>query len=397
MAGLDLCREAYHKYLGWNEGTLDTVDAVLSSFVANYLSGAKELVWLFIIGPASTGKTEILKTLMDFNPDGGWEKGRAIPNNSMTPKAFVSGYRDKEKPGVDPSLLARLQDGGVLISPDITTMLSMRADDLQYILGQMRGAFDGRFDSAAGNGGSTTYKTGFGWIGACTEALDDFRMTQQVMGERTLIIRNSRYMSSMTEQQRLLERSRSMTNATKHAWRTTVASTVCGLLDATIRRMATDPAPTVTVDPNASAWFEALSFTLARLRTVPLKKSYVGAEGPQRLNNQLRSIVSARALLENRTHVLPADMRLAVRLAQDTLPPVLSVMAHALWAAGDSYVDTGTLEEVSGCPRQDVHRQLTQWCKIGILEGAKGTWKFTAGFRQVAGSGKFFDDPMEIT
>ena len=399
MTGLEECRESFRNYLGWNDNTLDVVDVVLSGYVSNYMPGAKELVWVFVLGPASTGKTEVLKSVMDYNPDGGWPDGRAIPNNSMTSKAFISGFRDPERPGYDPSLMQRLQGGGVLISPDMTTMLAMRQDDLQYIMGQMRGAFDQRFDAAAGNAGTTTYKEGFGWIGACTEALDDLRMSMQVMGERALLVRNARFMGSLSEQKRLQTRMRNMSTSLKEAHRKKAAHQVCHLLDTTIKRLKDTPTE-VAADDLVMSQLDALATAVTRLRTVPLKKGFAGSEGPQRFLNQLRSLCTSRAHLENRSILTSGDVRIAVRVCQDTLPPVLSALASQLHACSRNGVPicSDTMEDTGILTRPEVLKQFNQWHRIGVLDKlSKSTWQYTAEFREILRAAAIFEETPNAT
>ena len=61
----------------------------------------------------------------------------------MTERTLASG-KEVEDGKPDPSLLARLHDGYVLLK-DFTSVLSMRHESRQVVLAQLREVYDGRF------------------------------------------------------------------------------------------------------------------------------------------------------------------------------------------------------------------------------------------------------------
>jgi len=119
----------------------DTViDVILAIQVANELRTDPN--WMLIIGPPSHAKTELLRSL-DGHP-------KTCFLSNLTPSTLVSGLRFK-KGQKDPSLLLTL-DGKTLVLKDFTSILSMRSEAQQEILGQLREVYDGQYSKAFGTG-----------------------------------------------------------------------------------------------------------------------------------------------------------------------------------------------------------------------------------------------------
>jgi hypothetical protein len=89
----------------------DLVDIALAVVVANRMTA--DPLWLFLVAPPSSGKTEIINSLRDV-PD-------VYPLSSLTPQTFASGF---ERKGVETSLLPRI-DGKVITMKDFGTVLQM--------------------------------------------------------------------------------------------------------------------------------------------------------------------------------------------------------------------------------------------------------------------------------
>jgi hypothetical protein len=100
------------------------IDVVLGSAAANFLE--EDALNLYLIGPSSYGKTEILRSL-NGHPS-------IYPLSSLTPHTLVSGFKE-EKPNPQKSLLIRLQQMGVtmVVLKDFTTVLELRSEARQEI------------------------------------------------------------------------------------------------------------------------------------------------------------------------------------------------------------------------------------------------------------------------
>jgi len=156
----------------------DTViDVILGTQVANQLKTDPN--WMLIIGPPSHAKTELLRSL-DGHP-------KACFLSNLTPSTLVSGLRSK-KDGEDPSLLLKL-NGKTLVLKDFTSILSMRSEAQQEILGQLREVYDGQYSKAFGTGKKIDWEGHVGLLGAVTPVYDKHYSVIGTLGDRFLLYR----------------------------------------------------------------------------------------------------------------------------------------------------------------------------------------------------------------
>lgn len=167
-------KDVIHKWLYMENDTV--IDVVAAVYIANRFDA--EPVWLLIIAPPSNTKTELLRAFE------GHEDACLISN--LTPATLVSGIKSKK--GDDPSLLPKLNDKLVILK-DFTTILSMRSENQQEIISQLREAYDGQYTKIFGNGKKVDWSGRFGLIGACTPIYDRHYGVIGSMGERFLLYR----------------------------------------------------------------------------------------------------------------------------------------------------------------------------------------------------------------
>lgn len=151
-----------------------------STVLANRLDS--QPVWLFLVGPASSTKSTIMKSM---------EGAKEIYMlSTLTQHALLSGYKDprKGKQGKDYSIMQHLHDKTLVIK-DFTSVISMRPDTRENIFGQLRDAYDG-FASRATGTGVIAHRAKFGILAACTAAIEDQRQAENFLGERFLYYKN---------------------------------------------------------------------------------------------------------------------------------------------------------------------------------------------------------------
>ena len=158
------------------------IDIIMATYIANNLS--TDPLWVLIIGPPSHAKTELLRGLEGHQCNGD-ETTYFISN--LTPSTLVSGIIPK-KGRPDPSLIYRLNDKFVVLK-DFTSILSMRSENQQEIIAQLREMYDGQYSKEFGNGKSVKWSGRFGLIGACTPIYDQHYGVVAQMGERFLLYR----------------------------------------------------------------------------------------------------------------------------------------------------------------------------------------------------------------
>ena len=153
------------------------IDVILATVIANLFN--TDPTWTLIIGPPSSAKTEVLRTL-----DG-------LPAihflSNLTPSTLVSGILPKGQ-NEDPSLIYKI-DGKIIVLKDFTTILSMRSEPQGEILAQFREIYDGQYTKAFGNGKVVNWNGKVGLIGACTPVYDKHYSVIGSLGDRFILYR----------------------------------------------------------------------------------------------------------------------------------------------------------------------------------------------------------------
>jgi 5S rRNA maturation endonuclease (ribonuclease M5) len=156
---LEEVHEAVSKIGMYLKELLETIVAVtISAQMRN-----KPPLWLMIVGPPSSIKTELVKMLDYLN-------GTLVYYvDSMTENAFASGFLPKD--GSEPHDLLPELDGKCFIVKDYTTMFSLNEETLKKILGDMTSMFDEDFNKFSATRGNVTYKSLFSQIGCITPSV----------------------------------------------------------------------------------------------------------------------------------------------------------------------------------------------------------------------------------
>lgn len=129
-------------------------------------------VWLFLVAPASAGKTTVIDGM-------GTDNAFQYQVSKFGPKVLVSGGGGQ---GNDFSLMPRLQNRCLGIK-DFTPILEMSAAVRDETFGLMRDAYDGHVTIAYGNGVTRTYPdTHWSCVAGVTEEIRKINNTS--MGER---------------------------------------------------------------------------------------------------------------------------------------------------------------------------------------------------------------------
>lgn len=162
----------------------DTVPvyAVLGAVAANLLDG--DPVWLGLIGPPSSAKTEILNsTLMLPN---------VVQAATLTPAGCLSGTpkRQHEK-GTKGGLLRQIGDFGIIVLKDFGSILSMRPDIKAETLAALREIYDGAWTRHVGTDGGKqlSWSGKVGLLFGATGVIDGHYSVIGAMGDRFLLSR----------------------------------------------------------------------------------------------------------------------------------------------------------------------------------------------------------------
>jgi len=337
--------EVFKKWLILDDPEI--IKIIAACMFANRLPG--DPLWLFVIAPPGGSKTEILRSLT-----GDW----AVTLSTLSEHSLISGLR-QGKNAPDPSLIPKL-DGKVLIIKDFTSILSMRRESREEILGTLRDSYDGECSKAFGSNVSTVhYKSKFGLIAAVTPIIDRYYSIEQQLGERFLKAR----LRSLNPEKVV---TKSLANIGKEdIMRRELSSAMQSFLLKTL---------VINEEPQYETGIQdqliALASLLALLRSGVSRNQFdhtidfvPEAEIGTRLVKQLSKIAIGCALVDKRTTVSQDDYQIAKRIALDTLHSKKKVIVDALIMLkikqGDVYFDTQEIGDFSNFP--------TETCKT-ILE-----------------------------
>jgi energy-coupling factor transporter ATP-binding protein EcfA2 len=156
--------------------------AVLGAAAANMLEG--DPVWLLVVGPPGSGKSELLQSL------NGLPHVRSAA--TITEAALLSGTpkRDRDQ-GAKGGLLREIGDFGILLCKDLTSVLSMHSDTRAALLAALREIYDGSWTRYVGtDGGRRLHWSGkLGLVAGVTPTIDRHHAVTSTMGERFVLFR----------------------------------------------------------------------------------------------------------------------------------------------------------------------------------------------------------------
>jgi Bifunctional DNA primase/polymerase, N-terminal/FaeA-like protein len=156
--------------------------AVLACIAANYLPG--DPVWLAVIAPPSSAKTEILNATVGLP--------NVVRAATLTPAGLLSGTPKKQQAkGAKGGLLQQIGDFGILAFKDFGSILSMHPETKAETLAALREVYDGSWTRHLGSdGGRTLHWQGkVGLITAATGVIDSHYSVIGAMGDRFLFSR----------------------------------------------------------------------------------------------------------------------------------------------------------------------------------------------------------------
>jgi hypothetical protein len=324
--------------------------AMLGTIAANMLSG--DAIWLGIIAPPSSAKTEMLITLVN------------IPHTEMVGTLSVAGLlsgtpQRQRAAGARGGLLQKIGTFGFLVLKDFGSILSMRPESKAELLAALREIYDGKWTRIIGaDGGRVLQWSGkIGLLFGCTRVFDSYYGVIGELGDRFLLCRMG-------------PNKKQFLHSIKHANR--AAQMRVQLVAAVTNLFATPlPAPRDISDKEIK-WLDDILQIVVRLRGA-VKRDYrtrelediYGAEGTARLGKALERVLSGLDCLG----IKRSRARRVVRtIAFDSVPPNrLSAYQH-LKKIEPNCADTVTVAKAIKLPTTTARRALEELVIYGLAE-----------------------------
>lgn len=339
----------FRRWLGDDYDT-DALDAVLAAAAVEHLDG--DPLWLLLISGSGNAKTETVQALDGI--------GATITSTIASQGALLSATAKKERAAdATGGLLRKLEPRGTLVIKDVTSILSMSGEARAEVLGALREVYDGRWSRNVGtDGGRTLEWSGrIAVVGAVTTAWDKAHAAIASMGDRFVLVR----MDSTTGRQKAGRRAIGNTGQ-EIEMRAELAAAAAGVID------GMNTAPVTITDAETDVLLAAADLvTLAR---TGVEYDYRGdvidahaPEMPTRFAKQLAQVVRGGvAIGMDRGTAL----RLAIRCARDSMPPLRLAIIDDIAAHPDS--STADVRKRIGKPRATVDRQLQALHMLGVLD-----------------------------
>ena len=339
-------------------------------------------VWLFLVAPPGGMKSELLMSLSRCEA--------AYTLTSLTPHTLVSGA--SLQGGVDPSLIPQL-DGKVLVVKDFTVTLSMQPNSRDEIFGQLRDAYDGKYEKQFGTGIVRRYESTFGLLAGTTPNIDAFASLHSGLGERFLKYRMERFLEPEAEVERI---ERAMSNVNREVrMRDELKDAATGFLEGRKKwRLA-------KLGKDARRKIVKLSMLTARMRGVVHRDRFrpemVVAKGSYeigtRLAKQLSKMAIGLAMVEGKEEAGEQEYRLVKAIALGSSSDKIAEIVRTLYGAG--WMRTAELSaKVTTLSLSTVFRVVQDLRMLGLVEksqGKKAEWRLTRKMEMLCRESEVFE------
>jgi hypothetical protein len=346
---LEGAHNVFRRWLG-HEYDTDALDAVLAAAAVERLEG--DPVWLLVISGSGNAKTETVQALSGV--------GALVVSTIASEGALLSATSQKERSSAATGgLLREIGERGIAVIKDVTSILSMNRDLRGQVLGALREVYDGGWVRKVGTDGGRSLE----WngrivvVGAVTTAWDAAHGVISAMGDRFLLVRVDSSVGRQAAGRRAI-------GNTGHEvqMRAELADAVRDVLG------GMKPAGVDLTDDETDRLLAAAD--LVTLSRTAVEFDYRGEvtdahapEMPTRFAKQLAQIVRGMvAIGASRSEA----MRLAIRVARDSMPPLRRAIVDDL--AEHPASTAGDVRRRIGKPRTTVDRQMQALHMLGVLE-----------------------------
>jgi hypothetical protein len=378
----------------------NVIDVVLGTVAGNDFDN--DPLWLYLIGPPSAGKTELLYSIFDC-PE-------TYFLSDFTPNSLISGYRDpppeggkrkKDEPSEED--LARLEgeggardteeqvapaeadededpeysllpelNGKVVVTKDFTLIHDKPAETRAQILSILRDVYDGFASRRVGNAKKTKgFHSRFNYLAGMTPDIEK-SWSLNTLGERFLMYR------ILIEDRRTHARL-ALANVRKKGGTAPGALAVRKQLQTAVKRFMEhlkrfEP----EVDDETAERIIDLAEILSTCRTYVYRDKnddmpcLPQAELAARVAKQLMRVGQSVALVRGRRRVTEDEFEVMKRIALDSLPSNRRLLLEALYEHREMMQPLETFAAaVSRISRNTVRRELENLAELGAVEREK--------------------------
>ena len=382
--------KVFSEFVSWPE--YDIIPIVLGTCIANLGDG--DAVFLLLVGPPSSGKTELIRGF--YGLPGFYELSK------VTEHTFISGFIEKgKKKGSDNSLLVRLTKDNkrVVMIKDLTTLLTMNPNVRTGVFSQLREIADGYCSTPFGTGEDVRWKGKLGFIAGVTGAIDESFSMRQSLGERFLQVKIGRI-----NQQKAAEKA-AMYSGMEEAFRDSINKEIGAFMEA----VDTEAIPLIETEPEAeekicsAARFLSMARTgVSRDRMTKILLALPETEGSARIIRQLTHMGRGICLCFDKSAINQEIYKFIRRVVRDSIPAIREQCIYRMWKDelnGGSKQTTSALSESLNHSKAAIWTWLEDLKDVGLItktmQGKEALWSLSAeGFELIQHAEVFGSEEM---
>lgn len=341
--------DVFRHWLG-DEYDLDAINVTLAAAAIERLDG--DPLWTLIVSGSGNAKTETVQALAGA--------GAIVASTITSDGALLSGSPTREKAkDATGGLLRKIGSRGLLVLKDVTSILSMNRDTRGAVLAALREIHDGRWERNVGTDGGRTlsWQGRIAIVGAVTTAWDRAHDVIASMGDRFVLLRMDSTIGRM-------HAGRQAVGNTGHE--DTMRAELSAVAAEVLARVSPGAAITVSDAERERILAAADVVTLARTGVdYDYRGDVIDAHAPEmptRFAKQLAQVIRGSVALGMDRR---AALRLAIRCARDSMPPLrLAILDDVAAHPGSTTKD---VRQRLGKPRATVDRQLQALQMLNVL------------------------------
>lgn len=293
------------------------IDLILAITLGSKMPG--DPIWLMIVGASSSGKSELVQMI--------GQVPFAHQVSNLTENTFLSGMNRGH--GEETSLLHQIGPSGMIVMKDYTSILTMKADKRDVIVGQMREIFDGEITKKTGNGNSNSWRGKLNFIGAVTDTIYVKEGESAGMGRRAI----NYVMPELDDDGRIALAKKARENINDIAEKREHIQKITA--DFIMHKLENIPDRFPDVDPELSEELIHLANFSTRVRT-PVQKDYKGnpqmvhsLEAPMRMSQQVHKLAQYLMWLKG-GELKPKDAKILYKICLDSIPKQIRMVLRVL-------------------------------------------------------------------
>ncbi len=347
-SALEKAHSVFRHWLG-ESYDLDALDAVMAAAAVADLDG--DPLWLLLVSGSGNAKTETAQALQGADAH--------VVSTIASQGALLSATSKRERSAdATGGLLRQIGDMGVVVIKDVTSILSMGRELRAEVMAALREIYDGRWVRTVGTDGGRTLEWNgrIAVVGAVTTAWDAAHAVIATMGDRFVLLR-----MDSTKQRTCAGRRAIANTGSEDKMRAELSTAVADVL-------AGASSSGIELSQTETDKLLAAADLVTRART-GVEFDYRGdvidahaPEMPTRFAKQLAQVVRGGVAVGMSRDVA---MRLAIRCARDSMPPLrLAIIDYLAVHAGSP---TTEVRKGIGKPRTTVDRQLQALHMLGAV------------------------------